>query len=157
VLAAIVIAALAWWRGRIVLGVIAAILVVAVAGVLLAIRVPVFSGIGNRDIAPASITSLQSKYTLGIGQETLDFTGLQLPVGQTFVDATVGIGNLHVIAPMNATLDVDAHTQAGDVVILGREDNGTRVSSHVVDRTGSGRVLVLRLHTGIGKVEVTRG
>lgn len=157
VLAAIVIAGLAWWRGRVVLGIIAAILIVAIAGLLLAIRVPVFSGIGTRNIAPASITSLHSKYTLGIGEETFDFSALQLPVGQTFVKATVGIGNLDVIVPANASVDVDGHVQAGTLLLLGRRENGARVESHIVDRVGSGRVLVLDLHTGIGKVEVSRG
>jgi len=151
VLAAILIAVLAWWRGRIVLGVVAAVIVVLVAGLLLAVRVPVFSGVGSRNYE-----TLHSKYTLGIGQLTLNFSDLQLPKGQTFVKASVGIGDLHVIAPANATVDVDAHTQAGDVVVLGREDNGTHVRTRVVDRTGSGRVLVLDLDTGLGKVEVER-
>lgn len=152
VLAAILIAALAWWRGRVVLGIVTAALVVLVAGVLLAISVPVFSGVGNRDY-----NTLHSKYTLGVGKLTLDFNELQLPKGQTFVKASVGIGTLHVIAPPNATLDVDAHAQAGDVVVLGRKDDGTHVRTRIVDRTGSGRVLVLDLDAGLGKVEVERG
>lgn len=151
VLAALLIAVLAWWRGRVMLGVVAAILVVLVAGLLLAVRVPVFSGVGSRNY-----TTLHSKYTLGIGQLTLDFNDLKLPKGQTFVKANVGIGDIHVIAPANATVDVDAHVQAGDVVVLGHEDNGTRVRTRIVDRTGSGRVLVLDLDTGLGKVEVER-
>jgi len=152
VLAALLVAVLAWWRGRVVLGIVAALLVVLVAGLLLAIRVPVFSGVGDR-----SYDTLHSKYTLGIGKLTLDFNDLQLPKGQTFVKANVGIGELHVIAPANATLDVDAHAQAGNVVVLDRKNDGTHVNARVVDRTGSGRVLVLDLHTGLGKVEVERG
>ena len=157
VLAALLIAVLAWWRGRVMLGIVAAVLVVLVAGLLLAISVPVFSGVGNRNEAPASITSLHSKYTLGIGKLTLDFSGLQLPTGETFVKATVGIGDLHVIAPANATIDVSARAQAGDVVVLDHKDDGTHVSTRVVDRTGSGRVLVLDLKAGLGKVTVFRG
>lgn len=152
VLAALLIAVLAWWRGRVVLGIVAAVLVLLVAGLLLAVRVPVFSGVGDR-----SYYTLHSKYTLGIGHLTLDLSGVKLPKGQTFVKATVGIGNLQVIAPANATLDVDAHTQAGDVVVLERKNSGTHVRTSVVDRTGSGRVLVLDLDTGLGKVGVERG
>jgi phage shock protein PspC (stress-responsive transcriptional regulator) len=152
VLAALLIAVLAWWRGRVVLGIVAAVLVVLVAGLLLAIRVPVFSGVGDR-----YYDTLHSKYTLGIGHMTLDLTDLQLPKGQTFVKASVGIGDLNVIVPANATLDVDAHAQAGDVVVLDRKDDGAHVRTRVVDRTGSGRVLVLDLDTGLGKVEVERG
>jgi phage shock protein PspC (stress-responsive transcriptional regulator) len=156
VLAALVIAGLAWWRGRIILGIVAAVVIVAVAGVLLAVRVPVFAGIGNHNEAPASVTSLHSKYTLGIGRLDLDFGGLQLPKGQTFVKATVGIGDLRVEVPENATVDVEARVQAGDAVVLDRDDSGTHVRSHIVDRTGSGRVLVLDLRTGLGKIHVVR-
>jgi phage shock protein PspC (stress-responsive transcriptional regulator) len=151
VLAALVIAGLAWWRGRVVLGLIAGLAVVLVAGVLLAVSVPVFSGIGNR-----TYTDLHSKYTLGIGKLDIDLGGVQLPKGQTFVKATVGIGNLRVVVPSDATVDLDGHVQVGDLVALGRKDNGTRVHTRLVDRTGSGRVLVLNLHTGLGKIEVLR-
>jgi phage shock protein PspC (stress-responsive transcriptional regulator) len=152
VLAAIVIAGLAWWRGRLVLGLLAGLAVVVVAGVLLAVSVPVFSGVGNR-----SYEDLHSKYTLGIGKLTVDLSGQQLPRGETFVKATVGIGDLHVIAPSDATVEVDGHVQAGNLVVLGHRDDGTHVQAHIIDRTGSGRVLVLDLRTGLGDVKVDRG
>jgi phage shock protein PspC (stress-responsive transcriptional regulator) len=152
VLAALVIAAVAWWRGRVVVGLVLGLVVVLVAGVLLAVRVPIFSGIGDR-----SYDAVHSKYTLGIGHLRIDLADVRLPKGQTFVKATVGIGDLDVTVPQNATIDVDGHVQAGTLVVLGRRENGTHVHSHTVDRTGSGRVLVLDLHGGLGKVEVTRG
>jgi phage shock protein PspC (stress-responsive transcriptional regulator) len=152
VLAALVIAGLAWWRGRIVIGIVLAVVVVLVAGLLLAVRVPVFSGIGSRDY-----DTVHSKYTLGIGHLQLNLADAKLPKGQTFVKADLGIGDLHVIVPANASVDAEGRVQAGDVVVLGRKDSGTHVHSHVIDRTGSGRVLVLDLRTGLGKIVVERG
>jgi len=152
VLAALLIAGIAWWRGRIVVGIVLGVVVVLVAGVLLAVRVPVLAGIGDR-----SYETVHSKYTLGIGKLNLNLEDQQLPKGQTFVKATLGIGELRVIVPANATVDVDGHVQAGSVVLFGERDEGTHVHSHIVDRTGSGRVLVLDLHTGLGKVTVERG
>lgn len=151
VLAALVIAALAWWRGRLVIGLLLGLALVLVAGVLLAVRVPVFSGIGDR-----SYTEVHSKYTLGVGRLEVDLGSAQLPKGETFVKATLGIGDLHVTVPRDASVELDAHVQAGNVAGLGQKDNGTHVHSHVVDRTGSGRVLVLDLHTGLGRIEVDR-
>jgi hypothetical protein len=151
VLAALLIAVLAWWRGRVVLGIVAALVVVLVAGMLLAIRVPVWSGIGSR-----TYETVHSKYTLGIGDLRIDLGDTDLPKGQTFVNANVGIGNLRVIVPANVTVDADARTQGGDIVMFGRDDSGTHVHTHIVDRTGSGRVLVLHLKTGLGKVSVVR-
>jgi len=151
VLAALVIAGLAWWRGRVLIGLVAGLAVVLVAGLLLAVRVPVFSGVGDR-----TYTDVHSKYTLGVGRLEVDLGAAQLPKGQTFVKATVGIGDLRVTVPADASVELDAHVQAGHVAALGRTDDGTRVVSHVVDRTGSGRVLVLDLHTGLGRIEVDR-
>lgn len=152
VLAALAIAAVAWWRGRVAVGIVVGVLVVLVAGLLFAVRVPVFSGIGSRDY-----NTLHSKYTLGIGDLRVNLADAKLPKGQTFVKADLGIGNLRVVVPPNASVDVDGRVQAGDVVVLGREDSGTHVHSHVIDRTGSGRVLVLDLRTGLGKISVERG
>src|SRR4051812_16533968 len=75
VVAALLIAALGWWRGRILLGIVAAVLVVAVAGVLLAVRVPVFSGVGDRTYR----SDIHSKYTLGIGKLEVDLGDVELP------------------------------------------------------------------------------
>jgi len=152
VLAALLIAGVAWWRGRVVVGIVVGVVVVLVAGVLFAVRVPLLAGIGDR-----SYDTVHSKYTLGIGELRLNLDGVQLPKGRTFVKATVGIGKLRVLVPENATVDVDGHVQGGDLVLFGERQNGTHVHSHVVDRTGSGRVLVLDLHTGLGKISVERG
>jgi phage shock protein PspC (stress-responsive transcriptional regulator) len=152
VLAALLIAGIAWWRGRIVVGIVLGVVVVLVAGVLFAVRVPLLAGIGNRNYQ-----TVHSKYTLGIGNLELDLGDAHVPKGQTFAKATLGIGQLHVFVPKNATVDVNAHVQAGNLVLFGERQSGTRVHSHVVDRTGSGRVLVLDLHTGIGVIDVERG
>jgi phage shock protein PspC (stress-responsive transcriptional regulator) len=152
VLAALLIAGIAWWRGRVVVGIVLGLLVVLVAGILFAVRVPLLAGIGDR-----SYDTVHSKYTLGVGELRLNLDDVELPKGQTFVKATVGIGKLRVLVPKNATVDVEGHVQAGDLVLFDEHENGTHVHSHVVDRTGSGRVLVLDLHTGLGKISVERG
>jgi phage shock protein PspC (stress-responsive transcriptional regulator) len=158
------IAAIAWWRigpatpgrRRVVVGSLLGACALAVVGLVLAVRVPLFAGIGNRSDTPAIAQDIHSKYTLGIGRLSLDFSNVQLPKGQTFVKATVGIGDLHVIVPHDASVDVVGRAQAGDVHLLDQDDNGMHVRSHIVDRTGSGRVIVLDLRSGLGRVEVTR-
>jgi phage shock protein PspC (stress-responsive transcriptional regulator) len=161
----LVIAAVAWWRlgpvshtrRRIAVGSLLAVFALGVVALVLAVRVPLFAGVGKRTDAPVVAADIHSRYTLGIGRLSLDFAHLQLPKGQTFVKATLGIGDLQVEVPADATVDVRGHVQAGKLLLLGQEDSGTHVHSHIVDRTGSGRVLVLVLRTGLGKVEVIRG
>jgi phage shock protein PspC (stress-responsive transcriptional regulator) len=158
------IAAIAWWRigpatpgrRRVVMASLLGACALLVVGLVLAVRVPLFAGIGSRSDSPAVAQDIHSKYTLGIGKLGLDFSNVKLPKGQTFVKATVGIGDLRVTVPHNATVDVVGRVQAGDVTLLNQDQSGTHVRSHIVDRTGSGRVIVLDLRTGIGKVEVTR-
>jgi phage shock protein PspC (stress-responsive transcriptional regulator) len=151
VLAALVIAGFAWWRGRLALGLVAGVLVVVVAGLLLAVRIPISSGIGDR-----TYTDVHSRYSLGVGKLNVDLGDASLPQGETFVKATLGIGHLRVTVPRDASVELDARVQGGTVVALGRKDDGTHVRSRIVDRTGSGRVLVLDLRTGFGKIEVDR-
>lgn len=158
------LAALAWWRlgpdatarRRVVSVAILALVALLISTLVLAVRVPLFSGVGKRMDNPALAADVHSKYTLGIGKLTLDFSDLKLPKGETFVKGTVGIGDLHVIVPHDASIRVDGRAQAGDVHVLDHEDSGTHVHSKVVDLTGSGRVLVLDLRTGFGKVAVER-
>jgi phage shock protein PspC (stress-responsive transcriptional regulator) len=151
VLAALLIAAFAFWRGRFVVGIVAAVLVVAVAGLLFAVRVPVWSGVGER-----TYETLHSKYELGIGSLELDLRYEKLPKGQTFVRADLGIGRLKVIVPEDATVELRSRIQAGDIDELGLHQDGSRIDTRVTDRTGSGRVLVLDLRLGFGHVAVER-
>ena len=159
------IAALVWWRlgpassrrRRVVAGSVIGLVALLLAAVVLAVRVPLFAGIGERTDTPVDAANVHSKYELGIGDLTLNLANVSLPKGQTFVKATVGIGNLNVIVPANASVDVQGRAQAGHLQLLGENDEGTHVRAHVVSRTGSGRVLVLDVRTGLGRVQVRRG
>jgi phage shock protein PspC (stress-responsive transcriptional regulator) len=159
------IAAVVWWRmgpassarRRIVAAFAIGLVALLLATVAFAVRVPLFAGIGARVDRPVDVAGVHSKYELGIGKLTLDFTDVSLPKGQTFVKASVGIGKLRVIVPANASVEVEGRVQAGQLGLLNERDSGTHVSAHVVDRTGSGRVLVLDARAGLGKVEVQRG
>jgi phage shock protein PspC (stress-responsive transcriptional regulator) len=161
----IVLFAIAWWRlgptsaprRRIVVGSLLALVALSFVALVFAVRVPLFAGVGSRSDSPVAAADIHSKYTLGIGKYALDFSQVELPKGETFVKATVGIGELRVTVPANATVYASGRVQAGDMTLLGQHDSGTHVHSHVIDRTGSGRVIVLDLHAGLGTVRVYRG
>jgi phage shock protein PspC (stress-responsive transcriptional regulator) len=159
------IVALVWWRlgpassarRRVVAAFALGLVALLLAAVAFAVRVPLFAGVGDRVDRPAVAADVHSKYELGIGDLRLDFAGVALPKGQTFVKARVGIGDLKVIVPADASVEIEGRVQAGQLRLLGERDSGTHVHARVVDRTGSGRVLVLDARTGLGKVEVERG
>ena len=145
--------------GRSVGGVIGlGLLLGVVLAALVAIRVPVFAGVGDRAEHPASATQLSTKYELGIGDFNVNLADVALPAGETHVKATLGIGDLTVHVPRSVAVEVDGRAGAGEIVIFGHHDNGTSIHDHVIDPGSTpGRRLVLDAHVGVGRLEVVRG
>jgi phage shock protein PspC (stress-responsive transcriptional regulator) len=134
------------------------LLLAAVLALVVAIRVPVFAGIGDRVEHPASVTQLDTKYELGIGDFNVNLADVALPAGETRVKATLGIGDLTVHVPKNVAVEVDGRAGAGEVVIFGQSDDGTSIHDHVRSAgTVRGARLVLDAHVGFGRLEVVRG
>jgi phage shock protein PspC (stress-responsive transcriptional regulator) len=144
-------------RRPLVVASIVALLALAVLALVLAVTIPFSGGFGQRTEQPSVPADIQQKYELAIGRLTIDLRRVRLPVGVTRTKATLGIGDLIVRVPRNATVKVDGHVQAGELSLLGHNDSGTRVHDDVIDRVGSGRVLVLDARVGLGKVLVERG
>jgi phage shock protein PspC (stress-responsive transcriptional regulator) len=144
-------------RWPLVVASILALCALAVLALVLAVSIPFSAGFGSRTEQPGVAADIHRNYELGIGKLTIDLTGVELPVGITRTKAKVGIGDLIVRVPRDATVKADARVQAGELRLLGHEDNGTHVHENLVVRTGSGRVLALDLRTGLGQVRVERG
>jgi hypothetical protein len=156
------------WRGRayglVPLGVVLAALLVA--GEVL--DVPFDAGIGDRTLTVETAAALRDDHRLFLGDLTVDLTGAPLPEGRaTEVEASVGVGDLHVIVPRDATVGVHATSRAGDLVASrgdgvspgrtrGDEDVGID-ESFTIDGPAGGPRLDLDLSTGIGDIEVSHG
>lgn len=111
-------------------------------------------GVGDRTYQVATASALQTRYELGIGNLRVDLRDVRLPVGETHLKARVDIGNLDVIVPADAALQVNADAQAGRVDLLGNTADGRDVDKHLT-QTGT-RVLVLDAHVGAGNLHVSR-
>jgi len=134
------------------------LLMIAALAATLAVRVPLFAGIGDRVAHPTELASIDRNYELGIGNYTVDLSDVDFPLGATRVKATLGIGDLVVHVPSDVTVDVHGRASAGQVDVLGRSDDGTSVDVHVVENGSSpGHVLLLDAHVGFGHVRVERG
>jgi phage shock protein PspC (stress-responsive transcriptional regulator) len=156
------------WRGRayglVPLGVVLAALLVAGE----ALDVPFDAGVGDRTLTIETAAALRDDHRLFLGDLTVDMTGAPLPEGRaTEVEASVGVGDLHVIVPPDATVEVRATSRAGDLVASrgdgvspGRTRGGDDVGideSFTIDGPAGGPRLELDLSTGIGDIEVSRG
>lgn len=136
---------------------------VVLTGVMLigsAIDFPLGGGVGEREERPATVAALREEYRLGIGQLTVDLTGLS--TAELDADARtrvrVGIGQLVVIVPEGLAVRVEARATVGNVRIFDDEEGGFGVEREAgPDLDGPGPVLELVLSVGLGEVEVRRG
>jgi predicted membrane protein len=84
----------------------------------------------------------------------LDLRHLQLPPGETHVEASVDVGDLKVIVPADVAVRAHGDVQAGEVTILGNTDDGRNVDVDVSE-TGQ-RVLVIDADVGAGSLRIER-
>jgi phage shock protein PspC (stress-responsive transcriptional regulator) len=135
-------------------GTLFALLLVAAAIFAAVVHVHLGHGVGGRSYFVTSPSELRQKYELGIGDLTLDMRDLSLPAGETHVKARVDVGDLDVIVPPDAAVQVHGDAEIGRVEVLGRIGDGRDVDRAVVQN--GPRVLVLDAHVGAGRVRVLR-
>ena len=119
-------------------------------------------GVGDRAYAPASLADLESEYRLGIGDLTVDLSGLVLAGETRTVEVTLGIGSAEVVVPPDVAVTVDGEVGAGTIETpapggvdgVSGLDRDLRVT--LPGDPDAGR-LVLELDVGIGEGVVSRG
>src|SRR5437868_8547615 len=128
-------------RGLAIAAVVLVVLALATAAaVATAFHVDVRNGIGTRTYVPAATAGVRRDYKLGIGRLQLDLARVPLPRGETDVNAKVGIGDLVVMVPQDATVRVQGDAQIGAVDVFDRHADG---HNPAVTIAGSGgRLLV---------------
>jgi phage shock protein PspC (stress-responsive transcriptional regulator) len=142
-------------RVTIVLASILTLIVVAVGIFVAAFDVSLSNGIGDRDYVVTNVEELRDDYHLGIGTLELDLRRLQLPAGETHIDARVDVGELAVSVPADVALRIHATAEVGEVELPnGIRGDGRNVENELIE-TGA-RVLVLDADVGAGSVRVER-
>ncbi len=141
------------WLGIVVASLIA-LLVIAVGVFAAVFDVHPGRGIGDQSYIVTSKDGLRDEYRLGIGSLDVDLSRMLFPLGVTYLDARVDVGDLHVVLPPGVAVRGYAEARAGHVNVLGREDDNWNAD---VDLFGTGpRVLDLTAHVGAGSIRVER-
>ena len=135
-------------------GTIIALLFVAAAIFAAVFHVHLGRGVGDHRYVVAGAADVQSNYTLGVGDLTVDLRNVRFHSGETHVGARVDVGDLNVIVPDDVSLRARGDAQLGQVELLGQTSGGRDVHKSF-DEAGK-RVLVLDAHVGVGRVRVTR-
>ena len=112
----------------------------AIVGVLLALVAAAahaaahrHGGFGDVVERPLDASELRETYRLGVGELELDLREVELPPGETHVEADVGFGQLDVIVPDDVAVSAVGEAEWGDVSIFGRNEDGRDVRGTVVD------------------------
>jgi len=146
------------WRGRlfrVLLALVVATLAAFVTAIVLAFswfNVSLSDGVGDHVYAPATAAALAPSYRLGVGSMRIDLSGIQ-PAGKELqVKAKVGVGELRIVVPDGARVQVSARAKLGDVHVLRLEDSGR----NAIVTTGSGGGYVIDARVGLGRIDVVR-
>lgn len=143
-------------------GLIALAVPLAAIGIGMTVIFPdgVHGGVGDLRLTPTSLSEVHANYERGVGSVELDLT--ELPAaGDLSSRIHLGLGDVTVIVPEDADVDLRCDAGLGDVQCLGHELSGTDNNLVTVHDNGSdgvgGLELDLNVDVGTGNVEVRRG
>lgn len=150
------------WTGRTAVLVPVALVLAGLLAVDDGLPVPLDAGIGDRTTTVGTTRGLQHEHQMLIGELDVDLTDAPLPTRRPArVEAAVGMGELRVIVPRDATVVVDAEVTVGEVRTPGSEHvdlSGVGLDEDFTLPGGpDGPWLELDLSVGFGSVEVARG
>jgi phage shock protein PspC (stress-responsive transcriptional regulator) len=146
------------WGGRLLrlfLALIVAALAAFATAVVLAFswfNVSLNDGVGDHVYAPASVAAIAPSYHLGVGSLRIDLPAIRPPAKALQVRAKVGVGELRIVVPDGARVQVSARAKLGDVHVLRLEDSGR----NAIVTTGSRGRYVIDARVGLGRIDVVR-
>lgn len=93
-------------------------------------------------------------YRTGIGSFELDFSN---DAGDASTEIDVGVGDLTVVVPDDARVQIDARIGLGDIDAFGSTRSGYRRVLSLDNNTDGERMIKLKLRVGVGSIDVRRG
>jgi predicted membrane protein len=132
----------------------------AVVGIALTVVSPNgWQGVGEIIERPATTADVQRHYNRSAGRVELDLHSLP-DQGTVHTSVSVGAGDIEVILPRHADVEVTCRANVGDVTCLGRNESGPDSEITVPedgDSGADGLRIKLDVDAGVGSVEVRRG
>lgn len=119
--------------------------------------IPLGAGIGERSVGTTAVADVDPLYELGVGDLTLDLGQLDLDGGEVATAVRVGIGQVTIVVPDDARVEVSWSVVGGQVQLLDGDRQGRGLEGEAVfpGAEGSGTI-VLDVDVSIGQVELVR-
>jgi len=118
-------------------------------------------GMGDRTYRPATVAELRDVYSGGVGDVTVDLSRLDQGISGRGLEVDIqhGVGDLDVIVPRSADVQLEGHQGLGDMEVF---DRGSETDGFFAGEGRSwsddGRAeFVITINSGVGDVEVSRG
>jgi phage shock protein PspC (stress-responsive transcriptional regulator) len=143
----------AWW-GRARVLILLALLLMPVAVPASFITAPLEGGVGDLRYTPASPAELRDEYRLLGGRLVLDLTKISRGTQPIHIAASVAVGELVVVLPPDASVQIDARVGAGSTILFDARQVGTSLQDRSVRHEFRGASYILDLEAGIGEVQV---
>jgi phage shock protein PspC (stress-responsive transcriptional regulator) len=141
------------WFGHARLLIVLGLLILPFAFAATLIRVPIEGGFGSHIVSPGTPDELSDEYRLVGGQIVLDLSRIEDTGEPTALTASVATGEILVLVPEDAALDLDLAVGGGQLSVFGLTVEGTNLEDQrTVD--GDGPRIVLDLEAGLGQVQV---
>ncbi len=141
-----------WW-GHARLLILLGLLLLPLAITASFITAPIEGGLGYHRFSPTSPQELRDEYRLVGGRMVLDLTGMEASAEPIHIAASVAAGQMLVVLPPGAEVEVTSEVGAGELGVLGAWQYGSGLNDGYVG-DGPGPRFVLDLQMGIGSIRV---
>ena len=143
----------AWW-GRARILILFGLLLMPLAVTASFVTAPLEGGIGDLRYAPANAAELRDEYRIMGVRLTLDLSRLSVGPQPIHIAASVAVGQLVIILPDRASVELDTRVGAGGTWVFSAGQAGTSLVDRYVRRHAHLPTFVLDLEAGIGEVDV---
>lgn len=141
-----------WW-GHARLLILLGIVLLPFATTATFITAPIEGGLGYHRFSPTRAAELRDEYRLVGGRLELDLTGMAATREPIEIAASVAAGQLWVVLPSNAEVELRSEVGAGELGVLGTWQYGSALSDGYAVQGAAPR-FVLDLELGIGSLWV---
>ena len=121
------------------------------------LEIPLGAGIGERSAGATGVADVAPLYELGVGELTVNLGALDLQGGELETATRVGVGQVTVIVPDDATVEVDWQVTAGEAELFGDQHSGRNLDeTEVFPGAEGGGTIELDVRVALGQIVVER-